>query len=68
MDNKIKNDTTHSYCQLRGDMTGASSCVFWVKVGCGVTHEAGFEDVSTATVGKELTLVQVHLFPGGLEV
>ncbi len=49
-------------------MTRASSRVFWVKVGRGAAHEAWFEDVSTATVGEEAALVQVHLLPRCLEV
>lgn len=49
-------------------MTGASSRVFWVKVGCGAAQEAGFEDVSTVTICEEAALVQVHLLPSRLEV
>lgn len=49
-------------------MTGASSRVLWVKVGLGAAQEARFEDVSTATVGEEATLVQVHLLSWCLEV
>lgn len=49
-------------------MTGASSCDLWVEVGRGAAQEARFEDVSTATVWEEATLVQVHLLPGRLEV
>lgn len=60
--------STHSYGQLGGDMTGASSRVLGVKVGREAAQEARFEDVSTATVGEEATLVQVHLLPGCLEV
>lgn len=59
---------THSYSQLSRGMTGASSRVFWVKVGCGAAQEAGFEDVSTATICEEAALVQVHLLPSRLEV
>lgn len=59
---------THPYGQLGGDVSRASSRVLWVKVGAGAAQEAGFEDVSTAAIGKEATLVQVHLFPRCLEV
>ena len=58
----------HPYGQLGGDVTGASSCDLWVEVGRGAAQEARFEDVSTATVWEEATLVQVHLLPGRLEV
>lgn len=47
----------HSYSQLGGDVTGSSSRVLWVKVGCGAAQEAGFDDVATATIGEEATLV-----------
>lgn len=49
-------------------MTRTSSCVFWIKVGCGAAHKAGFEDISTAAVREETTLIEVHLLPRGLEV
>lgn len=61
-------DTTHSYGKLGGDMTRASPRVLGVEVGRGAAQEAGFEDVSTATIGEEATLVQVHLLAGRLEV
>lgn len=60
--------TTHPHSQLGGDVTGPSSRVLWVKVGCRAAQEAWFDDIATAAIGKEATLVQVHLLPGGLEV
>lgn len=63
----VRSDT-HSYGQLGGDVPRASSCVFRVKVRRGAAQKARFEDVSTATIGQEATLVQVHLLPGCLEV
>lgn len=59
---------THSYGQLCGDVTRSSSRVLGVKGGRGAAQEVRFEDVSTAAVGKEAALVQVHLLPGSLEV
>lgn len=59
---------THSYGQLCGDVTRSSSCVLGVKGGRGAAQEVRFEDVSTAAVGKEAALVQVHLLPRSLEV
>lgn len=49
-------------------MTGAASRVLGVEVGRGAAQEAGFDDVSAATIGEEAALVQVHLLPGCLEV
>lgn len=66
--NNPQYDVTHSYSKLCGDVTGASSCVLWVKVRSEAAHKAGFENVSTATVGEETTLIQVHLLPRRLEV
>lgn len=66
--NVTESVTTHSYSQLGGDVTGPSSRVLWVKVGRWAAQKAGFDDISTATIGKEATLVQVHLLPRGLEV
>lgn len=59
---------THPNGQLRGDVTRPSSRVLGVEVGLGVAQEGRFEDVSTATIGKEAALVQVHLLPWSLEV
>lgn len=59
---------THPNGQLRGDVTRPSSRVLRVEVGLGVAQEGRFEDVSTAAVGKEAALVQVHLLPWSLEV
>ena len=58
----------HSNSQLGGGVTRASTCVLWIKAGCRAAQEAGFEDVSTATVGEEATLIKVHLLPRCLEV
>lgn len=60
--------STHSDGQLGGDVTRTSSRVLGVEVGRGAAKEAWFEDVATATVGEEATLVQVHLLPRCLEV
>lgn len=60
--------TTHSDGELGGDVPGAPACVLWIEVAGGAAQEAGFEDVTTATVGQEATLVQVHLLPWSLEV
>jgi len=60
--------TTHSNSQLGGDVTGASTRDLWVKVGSRAAQEARLQNVSTATIGEEATLVQVHLLPGSLEV
>lgn len=60
--------TAHPYSQLGGDVTGPPPGVLRVKVGRGAAQEARFKDVSTATVGKEAALVQVHLLPRCLEV
>lgn len=49
-------------------MTRPSSRVLGVEVGLGAAQEGRFEDVSTAAVGKEAALVQVHLLPWSLEV
>lgn len=49
-------------------MSGSSSRVLRVKVGRGAAQETRFQDVSTATVGEEAALVQVHLLARCLEV
>lgn len=49
-------------------MSGSSSRVLRIEVGLGAAQETGFQDVSTATVGEEAALVQVHLFARCLEV
>lgn len=48
---------THSYGQLGRDVSRPSSCVLRVEVRRGAAQEAGFQDVSTATVGEEAALV-----------
>lgn len=49
-------------------MSWSSSCVLRIEVGRGAAQETGFQDVSTAAVGEEAALVQVHLFAGCLEI
>lgn len=60
--------TAHFYGQLGGGVAGASARVFGVKVGCRAAHKAGLQNISTATIGEEASLVEVHLLPGRLEV
>lgn len=59
---------THPYSQLCGVVTRPSPRVLGVEVGLGAAQEGRFEDVSTAAVGKEAALVEVHLLPWSLEV
>lgn len=60
--------TTYSDGQLGGDVARAASRILGVELGRGAAQEAGFEDVSTAAIGQEATLVQVHLLSRCLKV